>query len=389
MQKKLIAMAVAGLVSGAAFAQSNVTIYGAADATYDNVKATGATSSAAGNWTGRGRTTMNSSFIGFKGAEDMGNGLKAVFQFETAIGENGGATNTMGASTYGWANRDTYAGIAGGFGVLVAGTLTGPARGLGAAMDINSGATGIGANTALIGKLGGGSGAGYIDQRFANTIAYISPSFSGLNAVVAYVPNENRSKDTGAGSATDTTGLTAGVNYNNGPIMAGYAWTQIKDKGSAGFGPVTTGVGGVVVDKVINNRAAAKYDFGMGTIGLMYDQTKGDVHAGPSVKQTVFYVPVTFNVGAGKIIAQYGQAGELKGVANGNNYKARHYEIGYEHSLSKRTILKALYSEIKNKEGATYDYLYGVSAPNTTAPGAGVSAGADPKGFSVGLRHSF
>lgn len=337
---------------------------------------------------------MNSSFIGFKGTEDLGNGLKAVFQLETGFGENcGGTTSTtttpsttyysatgvagIGGQTCGIANRDTFAGIAGNFGTLVAGTLTGPARALGAAMDVNAGATGIGANTALIGKLGGGSGAGIYDQRFANTIAYITPSFSGLNGVIAYIPNENRSKDTGTGSAKDTTALTAGINYNNGPVMAGYAWTQIKDKGTAAPG------------KLLNNRLAGKYNFGMGTVGLMFDQTKSEPNGGTNLKQTVWYLPVTFNVGAGKIIAQYGQAGELKGAANSSDYKARHYEIGYEHSLSKRTILKALYAQITNKSAATYDYLYGVSASNTTAPGAGVSAGSDPKGFSIGLRHSF
>jgi predicted porin len=68
---------------------------------------------------------------------------------------------------------------------------------------------------------------------------------------------------------------------------------------------------------------------------------------------------------------------------------AKHFEIGYEYSLSKRTSLNAYWSQISNDKGASYDFLYGVSAPNTAGTGAGVSPGADPKGLSLGIRHSF
>jgi predicted porin len=391
MQKKLIALAVSGLVSGAAFAQANVTVYGAMDGTYDNVKATGATAAAGANYETRGRITANSSFIGFKGAETFG-GLTAVFQIESGVGENGGATNTVGATSYGWANRDTYVALAGGFGTVAIGTLTAPARAYGAAMDVNAGATGIGSNAALIGKLGGGGGAGYFDQRFANAIAYISPTIGGFSAIVGYVPNENRSSNTGAGSTVNTSGYTIGLNLAMGPVSANYGWTKLKDKGTVGFGPLNTGIGAVAaIESATNNRLVGKYNFGMGTVGLLLDQSKAHTPGGTDLKQTVVYVPVTFTVGEGKIIAQYGQAGELKNNAalDGKLYKARHLMVGYEHSLSKRTIVKALYSQITNKDSATYDFLYGVSAPNSTAPSLGVAAGSDPRGFSVGIRHSF
>jgi hypothetical protein len=92
------------------------------------------------------RVSTNSSYIGFKGAEALGNGLTAVFQFESGVGfDNAG---TLGAT------RDSFVGVAGGFGTVVLGNLTGPTRALGGAVDVNSGATGIGANSALLGKLG-------------------------------------------------------------------------------------------------------------------------------------------------------------------------------------------------------------------------------------------
>ncbi|MCH2222496.1 MAG: porin, partial [Dechloromonas sp.] len=122
-------------------------MYGVADATFDSVKATGGTNAggisanAQGvqvqgahnaaerpDYNNRNRVTSNSSYIGFKGVEDLGNGLKAVFQFESGLNTDG----TAGV----WNNRDTFVGLAGGFGTIVAGNLTGPTRALGAKFDV-------------------------------------------------------------------------------------------------------------------------------------------------------------------------------------------------------------------------------------------------------------
>jgi len=79
MQKKLIALAVAGLASSAAFAQSNVQIFGTLRPSYDFVSA----KDAAGNKISSLSTmNSNSSTIGFKGEEALGNGLKAIFSLE-------------------------------------------------------------------------------------------------------------------------------------------------------------------------------------------------------------------------------------------------------------------------------------------------------------------
>ncbi len=418
MQKKLIALAIAGL-SGAAFAQSNVTIYGAMDATYDNVSASGASAGAGSNRPSRGRTTMNSSFIGFKGAEDLGGGLKAVFQIETGLGENGSAVGApaAAATAYGWAGRDTYVGLAGGFGTLVAGTLSGPTRVVGAAMDINAGSTGIGANAALIGKLGGGSGAGYFDTRISNAIAYISPTISGFHGVIGYLPNESRTTD--AAATQNLGGWTLGGVYGAGPIFAAMTYTVLKDSnanttsGAATALPTHLGTAllGVAVatpiEKADNTRLAFKYDFGQGTVGVMWDSTKATVitaAGGVSVdaKQTVWYIPVTFKLGNGKLIGQYGKANNVSGSlinayntagvcanAGSCDYSASHFALGYEYTMSKRTIAKVMWSQINNAADAGNDFLYGVSAPNTAGYGRALAGGADPRGLSVGIRHSF
>ena len=113
MQKKIIALAVSGLLSGAAMAQSNVTIYGNIDAGYRHASGSGLTSNGidASNWT--------TSRLGFKGTEDLGNGMKAVFLLEYPLSNDLNAP--IGGSSF--AARQQYVGLTGDFGSIVAGRL--------------------------------------------------------------------------------------------------------------------------------------------------------------------------------------------------------------------------------------------------------------------------
>ena len=406
MQKKLIALAVAGLAAAPAFAQTNVTIYGVADATFDNVRATSSTSKADAigtnsNLGSTNRVSANSSYLGFKGTEDLGNGLKAVFQFESGI--------NFDAATGTWANRDSFVGLSGGFGTVVAGNLTGPTRALGAALDVNAGATGIGANSGLLGKLGGSFLTGttaadaqgnpnytpggtcarsstctsVFDTRWKNAIAYVSPSFAGVTLTGAYVANENHSFDY-AGTQVNTQGYDVGVNYNNGPILAGLTYNAVTLRD-------------VSQNRVSNLRLGGSYNFGVASVRALVERVElqnvnGNVH------QYTWGLGGTYNVTTnGKIIAQFYRAQNLNGDAavgingaaargNYNNTGSKLFELGYEHSLSKRTIVKAVYSYLKNDSNANYDY--GVGAVGVSnGPNSGY--GAKLNGVQVGVRHSF
>ncbi|MFN4340868.1 MAG: porin [Azonexus sp.] len=393
MQKKVIALAVAALASSAAFAQTNVTIYGVADATFDSVKATGSTGNSDRlDYNNRNRVTSNSSYIGFKGVEDLGNGLKAVFQFENGLyAENGAA----GA----WNNRDSYVGLTGGFGTLIAGNVTGPTRALGAKFDVNAGATGIGANSALLAKLGGGAGAGAFDQRINNAIAYVSPTFAGFNAVVGYstgLTNQYGATAANALKGHESMGAdnanqgnhayTLGLNYAIAGFDTGYAYTAVKAAGNGSSADDGLAAGWRKLD---NHRAGVMYKAAFGQVGILFDRTRLDTTNGEDLTQNVWYLSGKFNVGKGAVLAQWGHAGDVKNNTV-DKEGANHYVLGYEHSLSKRTVLKAVYSRIANKDNANYDYLYGVSSANSTATNpTGVNDGAAVSGFSFGVRHSF
>lgn len=393
MQKKLIALAVAGLASTGAFAQANVTVYGVADASFDVVRTSNAVSEL-GNTT---RVSTNSSLIGFKGAESLGNGLTAVFQYESGVSfENTGAFG---------ATRDSFVGLAGGFGTVVLGNLTGPTRALGAAVDVNAGATGIGANSALLGKLGNNllgttnttsgsyTAAGnancdrnttctsIFDTRWKNAIAYVSPTFAGLNVTAAYVANENKTfSNNGFGTAynpSNTKGYDIGLKYANGPAMAAVTYNAVSLGTEANTDVSDFRVGGV-------------YDFGMASVRAVFDRARADHFGGNTVTQNVFGLGGTFNVTpAGKLLAQAYFARDLK--VNGSSSKdsgAKLFEVGYEHSLSKRTMLKAVYAHLNNDDKASYDFGINAVGVNSAYNG-GATGGATIQGVQLGLRHSF
>ncbi len=405
MQKKLIALAVAGLASTGAFAQANVTVYGVADASFDVVKISGDANNELGNMT---RVSTNSSLIGFKGAEALSNGLTAVFQFESGV-----AFDSAGSLA---AGRDSYVGVAGGFGTVVLGNLTGPTRALGAAVDVNAGATGIGANSALLGKLGNNllgttdgnstySNAGtstcgrssvctsIFDTRWKNAIAYVSPSFAGLNATVAYVANENKTFN-GQGPALNTSGYDVGLKYANGPVMAAVTYNAVNlGNNNIQFGGDST--------KVSDLRIGGSFSFGAASIRALFDLARADNYTHPNatvgklgkVTQAVYGLGATFNVTpASKLLGQVYVARDLKvNGSSADDTGAKLFEVGVEHSLSKRTMLKATYALINNDKGAAYDF--GINAVGINSA-TGVNntfstVGGTVQGLSLGLRHTF
>jgi predicted porin len=391
MQKKLIALAVAGLASTGAFAQANVTVYGVADATFDIVKIAGDANNELGN---TNRVSTNSSLIGFKGAEALGNGLTAVFQFESSVGFDN--TGSLGAT------RDSFVGVAGGFGTVVLGNLTGPTRALGGAVDVNAGATGIGSNSGILGKLGNNligttdtsgsyTAAGtptcarsstctsIFDTRWKNAIAYVSPSFAGLNATVAYVANENKSLH-GLNNRVDTSGYDVGLKYANGPAMAAVTYNAVS-------------LGNAAETKVSDFRVGGSYDFGMASVRAIFDLARADHFGGNKATQAVYGLGATFNVTpASKLLGQVYVARDVKvDGSSASDTGAKLFELGVEHSLSKRTMLKATYAMMNNDKNAGYDF--GINAAGVSPVGglpAGASTtGATVSGISLGLRHTF
>lgn len=415
MQKKLIALAVAGLASTGAFAQSNVTIYGVADGSFESV-------SVGGGYASRTRLATNSSLIGFKGTEDLGNGLKAIFQVENQISLDGpgGATTNSQSMGNGWNTRDTFVGLTGGFGAVLAGYVSTPQRSTAAKYDLMPGATGSGSSLNMIGRVNMGGvyqGAGLVannsfsnsavgGQNLANNVGtifrsqaltYVSPVVNGFNAVIAYVPNENRDNTV----APDTVkrnpfGWNAAFNYSNGPINASLAYLKLKDIG-IGQG-VSNAVGNGEEDHT-NWLLGASYDFSPSTkVSFMYDNYKGklglDSGSAATVKRNAWYLAGKQSFGANDLVVAYMRNDDNKVNGVGGSFGdtgAQAWSVRLAHNFSKRTQAYAIYTQIENEANAVYDFnAIDPAVPGGTGGGNGVvSAGADPRVLGVGIRHSF
>lgn len=375
MQKKLIALAIAGMAAAPAFAQTNVTIYGVADVTLENVRANGATAGGTANKPNRMRVTPNSSLLGFRGTESLGGGLDAIFQFETGVAADGSGATGPFTST-----RDTFVGLKGGFGTIKLGNNSNPYRRLGAAFDFNPGATGLPFNGAIFGELAGVQ-TGF-DNRLPNSVAYDSPSFGGFQVQAIYGANENRSNSGVSPSRSDHT-FGLGLNFGAGPLYVGYAYERRQDP--AITFPILGATGGAGDSKLEGHRIAGKFQFaGTTTVGLLYDRSKAENVAGRDLRRDAWGIQFEHLMGPNQIVAQFSQGLKHKGdVCTGNtcsDTKARMWSVAWNYNFSKRTMLKTYYADIRNDRSVAYDFYTAPIAP---------AAGADPRGLGVGLRHVF
>ncbi len=125
MKKSLIALAVVGAFSGAAVAQSNVTMYGILDVNYmwqqgpTNVGTTAAPSVQQESVNAINGGHQSGNRWGVRGTEALGGGLSAIFALEAGFNIDSG-TSGQGGRLFG---RQAYAGLSGGWGSVVAGRL--------------------------------------------------------------------------------------------------------------------------------------------------------------------------------------------------------------------------------------------------------------------------
>lgn len=392
MQKKIIALAIAGL-SGAAFAQSNVTVYGVVDLTFENVKTSDATNAAAAtarpnNIASYNRVSSNSSYVGFKGVEDLGNGLKAKFVYESGFN----ADNNTGLT----GGRDSYVGLdSSTFGGVQLGEYDSATRALGKTIDFTPGYAGLTSISTIIGNMGGIKTNS--DQRATNAVMYASPSLAGISGSVAYLAPENKADGSSNGTtlaSRDNYGWELGLKYENGPLYVGYAYLQQNDL-LASFG----GAAATSTDKLKGNRLGAKYTFPTNTtVTALWDSQKYDGSlisgASASVKRNAWELGVKQDFGAHSVFAQYAKSNDLSGnfynpATSLSNTNAKQWTLGYLYNFSKRTMLKAYYSKLQNGSASTVDFYNNPVSNNGSYGATSVAAGADAQAWGVGLRHSF
>ena len=342
MKKSLIALAVLA-ASGAAMAQSSVTLYGVVD--------TGLTYSK-GEESVYGMTHVGgnvNSRLGFRGVEDLGNGLKATFNLESGFSADDG-TNYMGQDGLAFTRTSTV-GLAGNFGEVRLGRMLTSSY-LAVSRYDAFGDTGIGASLAW-----NIPQTGYA-PRTENAISYTSPNFSGFKIGAEYGFGEKQ-------KARDSRYFGMGATYDNGPLSLGLGYDRLNSNTMDGL---------LAASDLKTVHLGGAYNFGVAKLLAFYKQSK--VSNAPKFK--------TFGLG---VSAPVGAAGEVR--ASYNNYKisddngkANQLSLGYVHNLSKRTALYGTYAYIKNKDGLAFQL-------NGAMAGAGLKDGEKQHGLQLGVRHAF
>jgi len=352
MQKKLIALAVAGLASTAAFADSsNVTMYGVVDAALINASASGEHSQ-----TQMVSGGLATSRIGVKGVEDLGNGLKVVANLEYAL-------NTQDAGGIGAARQEMLA-LAGSFGTVATGYLQTTGYDFGVKYDVAAGSTvsplqditnsGRGF---LVGAVAGAS-------RAPQAVAYISPNMSGLTVAYNHAwLATNLGASSLAADAQVTADLLSG-NYDNGPLSVGLVYARTSTPVSAAD-QKEWALGG-------------SYDFGVATVKATYQTTHNGAAGQAGNNNKVWSLGGVIPAGPGAVLLSYAQSN----IGTANNADSKGYTLGYLYPMSKRTTAYAAYSHTSNDAAAVVSVVNSGLSANMTGNGSSSL-------LALGLKHTF
>jgi predicted porin len=338
MQVKRLAAALVAVAPLYAAAQTNVTLYGVVDAAIESADQGGSIGRHANVQSGN----QSGSRFGFRGAEDLGNGLKAIFNLEAGVAVDTGAQDASGLF-----QRRAVVGLEGDFGTLTLGREYSPlAQVAGASDEFGQGFYGNNLSAFDNG----------LTRRLANSINFKSASFGGVDVMAAYSAGENTTPGKASGNL-----IAWGAEYKQGGLYVGGAYHTRKaavagDTKEYGLGAGYTfaELGGFEIkgnylasDPIGDNNTFKQYNLGVG-----------------------------YPFGASKVYANV-QQDKLAGA------KGTAWALAYSYTLSKRTNLYATYASMNNNASGAFTLK---SGSNAVAPAA---AGNDPSVFTVGVRHTF
>lgn len=335
--KKLL---TAVLLASATAASAQVAVYGIVDTAVQNYDG------GASKLTRANDNLLATSRLGFKGEENLGGGLRAVFTLE---GKLTPSTGTFGSTTTNQVfDREATVGLAGGFGEIRVGR-----QDVSYAQDIDTGLSQAGnfGNFAVNGtdfQLGA-------DQ--SSVIKYTTPAFAGFTAQVGRATNA-------AGTTTDANAdqTSYHVKFEQGAFKAhvGYqktdAATAVAERDFTAYG--------------------VSYDLGVAAVSYVYGE--GDVSTTGTVKSKGHVASVKVPLANG--FAAHGVYAIAKDGAQAADGQGKGYTVALTKALSKRTTVYGAYTAVDNEASSS------MTMTGATAPTA---AGLDTKAITVGVNHSF
>lgn len=360
MKKNLIALALsAAFIAPAAMA--DVTIYGTMSASVESVKATGATDSTK-DLKSVNRVSSNVSKIGFKGNEDLGNGLKAIWQVEQEISIDDGGTRKGS-----FASRNSFVGLDGQFGKVLLGNNDSAYKTL--VKPVNPLADTIADTCTDKAVFCRG------DARLTNSVHYFTPNFAGFQAGVSYGTDETRNAlPNGERARNDR--WSVGASYDIAGFNFGLGYDRTNDGAKLG----DSAANNAAINSSAYWKAVAKYTFGDTQIGAGFERQTTDYKAAgvEDVSQNAWTVGAIQKFGAFGVGLSYVKLRESKSDAKDG---ADQWTLAGTYDLSKRTQTYAYYTRIDND--ANQNRTFGNAGLDN------VGKGANPTGFGIGMKHMF
>ena len=383
MQKKIIVLALAAAFAAPAFAETaNVNVYGAIDLSVNSIN--NGDSAAGVKGASAFKVSSNVTKLGFKGVQDLGDGVSAIWQIEQQIDiDDSGATSTTNTSTgkATFATRNSFLGLSDkALGTVQLGRMDTPYKSSTRSLDAFGDS--LADNRTLLGGVKGKSADQTFDARDGNEIAYTSPDMGGLTVAVAYVAGaENNTRTTvNQGSATSASAV-----YKAGNLTAalGYEVHNIGSSGSGTFAPQSGATDG-------KSETASKLGVGYKIADLylsaIYEKTSDTVGAAGVAKydHNVINVAAKYSLNTTNTVKlSYSKASEINNVADTG---ANQLSVGFDHMLAKTTSVYALYTALTN--GDAIDY--GLTDAASTAGGFSATGnGSKVSALAVGVKHAF
>jgi predicted porin len=393
MKKSLLAVAALSAIAGAAQAQSSVTIYGVMDVGYVNQKSDGAGVSARSNASNSfiGSSAEQTSRLGFRGTEDLGGGMSAIFVVETGLQP---VSNTASAFN----NRQSFVGLKkNGTGQFTLGTQY---TSLFQAMS----ATDVGQTNNMVGSAvypqevptgngnpgvasfrgsdgSSGTSAG-LTVRTTNMIQAQSDKFAGFSLGASYTLNGSTVSNTNTSAVTN--------NWSGWGLKADYTWNKLYVVAAANrlksdnTGPVAnrlpastvgwTAAGGGVQSQDNQFYAGATYDFGILKAYLQYVNKKVTSAANANFYATRNGQQIGVRSYITPTIEGWANIGNGSHTTYGANTPRANFtafQAGLNYYLSKRTN------------------VYGIYGSNQMSSAQPVNPSLSANAFALGVRHTF
>lgn len=322
MHKKMIALAAAGMMAAPlAASAASAEVYGKAriSAGFISNDDTGAA-----NDDSKLSVTSHASRLGFRGNEDVGGGLMALWQIEAEINMDDDNNSDLIAGT-----RNTFVGLGGDFGKVLMGKHDTPYKL--ATGKLDPFADSWGDYESVVAS----------DNRWSNIIAYMSPEMSGFSLALAYsadTENDDLNTEIADGPGTlksEKDGTSIAAMYKNGPLFAAVAFESVSKAGAGG-------------DDLENTKLGLGYQIGAAQLAFVYEN---DDNGGPNNDQDNIYVSLARDMGDDLTLkAALGQKGD---VGNAADSGASFYALGVSRALSDKVEAYALYTAVANDKNGT------------------------------------